>query len=122
MNSDQKVTVLILSSIVVTGIVGIPIGNPKFIVNAIILESVFASLIAISVWRMKYSLIPCMAISTVVIVANSLSPRHVEIMSTFQPLANAIVLIIGGYILQILLLGFSLKAFKSKKYLISEQK
>ena len=122
MNSDQKAIALILSSIVVTGMVGIPIGNPKFIINAIILESIFISLIALSVWRAKYSLIPCMIISLVVIAANSLSPRHVEIMSTFQPLANAIVLIVGGYVLQILLLVFSLNAFRHKKYLKSEQK
>ena len=122
MNSDQKIIVLILSSIVVTGMVGIPIGNPKFIINAIILESVFASLIAVSFWRLRYALIPCMAISLLVIVANSLSPKHVEIMTTFQPLANAIVLIIGGYILQILLFSYILKAFKNKKHLKLEQK
>ena len=122
MDSDQKTIVLILSSIVVTGMVGIPIGNPKFIVNAIILESIFASLIVVSFWKPRYVLIPCMIISLVVIVANSLSPRHVEIMSSFQPLANAIVLIIGGYVLQILLFSFSLKAFRNKKHLKLEQK
>ena len=122
MNSDQKTIVLILSSIVVTGMVGIPIGNPNFIINAIILESIFVSLIAVSFWRPHYSLIPCMAISLVVIVANSLSPRHVEIMSTFQPFPNAVVLIVGGYMLQIMLFGFSLKAFRNRKRLKLESK
>ena len=102
--------------------VGIPLGNPKFIVNAIILESIFTSLIAVTLWRPRYTHVPCMAIATVVIIANSLSPRHIEIMSTFQPLENAIVLIMGGYVLQVLLFAFSLKSFKNKRYLKLEQK
>ena len=122
MKEDQKVVILILSSIVVTGMIGIPIGNPKFIVNAIILESIFVALIAVSFWRPGYVLVPCMVIAVAVITANSLSPRHIEIMSTFQPLENSIVLIVGGYVLQALLFAFSLKSFKNKKHLRLEQK
>ena len=122
MDTNEKTIVLILSSIVITGMIGIPIGNPKFIVNAIILESIFVSLIAVSFWRPRYALVPCMVIAVVVSVANSLSPRHIEIMSTFQPLENSIVLIVGGYVLQMLLFAFSLKSFRNKKHLKLEQK
>ena len=44
-----------------------------------------------------------------VIIGNTLAPPHVNLMLTFSKPLNAIVLIIGGYILQLLLIFFSLK-------------
>ena len=105
----------VLIGISIVGIIGIPMGDPKFLTNAVILEYIFVLLAGISLWRFHYVLIPNMVISIIVIIGNTVSPKHLEIMSTFNPLENSIVLILGGYVLQILLLGFSFLAFKKRK-------
>ena len=84
MNPHHKVLV-ILTSIIIVGLIAIPIGNPRFIDRAIALE-------------------------VAVIIGNSLTPRHVELMITFAKPLNSIVLIFGGYILQAALLYSSLGA------------
>jgi len=99
------------------GIIGIPIGNPKFVTNAIALESSFIVLATLSLWRLRYALVPNIIIAIVVIIGNTASPKHIEIMSTFEPLENAIVLIVGGYLLQGLLLITSMMVFKDRKRL-----
>jgi len=91
---------VILFSISVIGIIGIQIGNPKFVTTAIALESAFVVLTVLSFWRIRYVPIPNMII---VIIGNTASPKHLEIMSSFEPVGNAIVLIVGGYVLQGLL-------------------
>jgi len=103
--------------IVIMGIIGIPIGNPKFVTNAIVLESAFIVLAFFSLWRLKYALVPNMIIAIVVIIGNTASPKHIEIMSTFEPIENAIVLIVGGYLLQGLLLVSNMMVFKNRKRL-----
>ena len=115
MQLQQKAIVLTLVSISITGIIGIQIGNPKFIANAIALESAFVALTALSVWRLRYALIPNMVVAIIVIIGNTASPKHLEIMSSFEPLENAVVLIVGGYVLQGLLLAASLNAFTNRK-------
>lgn len=115
MHLQQKTIILILVSISVIGVIGIQIGNPKFMANAIALETTFVALAALSFWRLRYALIPNMIIAIIVIIGNTASPKHLEIMSSFQPLENAIVLIVGGYILQGLLLAASLNVFKNGK-------
>ena len=113
----QKIIVGILVSIVIMGIIGIPIGNPKFVTNAIALESIFIVLAFLSLWRLKYALVPNMIIAIVVIIGNTASLKHIEIMSTFEPIENAIVLIVGGYLLQGLLLVSNMMVFKNRKRL-----
>ncbi len=117
MHLQQKIIVVILVSIIVMGIIGIPIGNPKFVTNAIALESSFIVLATLSLWRLRYALVPNMIIAIVVIIGNTASPKHIEIMSTFEPLENAIVLIVGGYLLQGLLLITSMMVFKGRNRL-----
>jgi len=117
MHLQQKIIVGILVSIVIMGIIGIPIGNPKFVTNAIVLESAFIVLAFFSLWRLKYALVPNMIIAIVVIIGNTASPKHIEIMSTFEPIENAIVLIVGGYLLQGLLLVSNMMVFKNRKHL-----
>ena len=115
MQPQQKAIVLTLVSISITGIIGIQIGNPKFIANAIALESAFVALTALSFWRLRYALIPNIIVAIIVIIGNTASPKHLEIMSSFEPLENAVVLIVGGYVLQGLLLAASLNAFTNRK-------
>lgn len=115
MQKEQKTIIGILISICVVGLVGIQIGNPKFMTNAIILESAFIALTGIAIWRVRYTHIPNVAIAIIVIIGNTASPKHIEIMSTLEPFLNGIVLIVGGYILQGALLGVS-------SYMIIKQK
>lgn len=111
----RKFVSAVLISISIVGMIGIPMGDPRFFTNAIILESIFIVLAGISFWRFRYVLIPNMVIAIIVIIGNTISPKHIEIMTTFTPLENSLVLIIGGYILQTLLLGSSLIAFTQRK-------
>lgn len=113
----QKIIFLILVSISIVGMIGIPMGDPQFLVNAILLESSFIALAGISIWRLQYSIIPNMFIAIIIIVGNTISPKHIEIMTNFVPAENAVVLIVGGYILQGLLLFSSVIAFKKRKQL-----
>ncbi|MGD2106908.1 MAG: hypothetical protein PVH93_04805 [Nitrosopumilaceae archaeon] len=109
-------------SISIVGIIGIPMGDPQFLVNAILLESSFIALAAVSVWRLQYSVIPNMIIAVIVVIGNTVSPKHIEIMMSFVPAENAIVLIVGGYVLQGLLLVASAIAFQKRKQLAAQIK
>ena len=104
MRKNQKCLVAVLASICIIGAFGIPLGDPKFLIQAIILESSFIALGIVSLKNFRYAYVPNFIIAGIVITGNTLSPKHLEIMSTFHPFYNAIVLIIGGYILQGLLL------------------
>jgi hypothetical protein len=109
MDAYYRVALIILVSIVAIGLVAIPFGNPKFIDRAIILELSFVTL-SVLVWKgYSKALYPCIPLSLLVIVGNSLAPPHVHLMMTFSKPANAIVLIVGGYVLQIALIYTSLR-------------
>ena len=93
MNAYYRVTIIILVSIVAIGLVAIPFGNPKL------------------VWKgYSKALYPCIPLALLVIVGNSLAPPHVHLMMTFSKPVNAIVLIVGGYVLQIALIYTSLRS------------
>ena len=110
MDTYYRVILIILASIVAIGLVAIPFGNPKFIDRAIILELSFVTL-SVLVWKgYSKALYPCILLSLLVIVGNSLAPPHVHLMMTFSKPVNAIVLIVGGYVLQIALIFTSLRS------------
>ena len=105
----KKVTLSILISIVIVGLVAIPFGNPKFFDRALALEASFI-ILTFLIWKgYNKAVYACIPIAMLVIIGNSLAPPHVNLMLTFSKPLNAIVLIIGGYILQFLLIFFSLK-------------
>jgi hypothetical protein len=113
-----RTTLIVLVSIVATGLVAIPFGNPKFLDRAIILELAFVTL-SIFLWR-RYSkvLYACIPLALLVIIGNSLAPSHIHLMIIFSKPINAIVLILGGYILQVALIYTSLRSIlnmRSKK-------
>ena len=122
MNNSQKIVVLILIAVCVTGAFGIPLGDPKFLIQAFALEFSFIALAILSLKKMQYAFIPNFIIAAVVIIGNTISPKHIEIMSTLHPLYNSIVLIIGGYILQALLVIANAIAYKGHKLSISNSK
>lgn len=114
----RRFLVAVLCAISVVGAFGIPIGDPKFIIQAFLLESSFIALAIISLKKYQYAYIPNFIIAAIVIIGNTASPKHTEIMSSFHPMYNAIVLIIGGYVLQGLLLisnALALRSHRSKK-------
>lgn len=111
----QKGVVLVLVAVCITGAFGIPLGDPKFLVQAFSLEFSFVALAIISMKNFRYAYIPNFIIAAIVIVGNTISPKHIEIMSTLHPFYNAIVLIVGGYILQGLLVITNAVAHKKYK-------
>lgn len=115
MNQIQKAVVLVLTAVCITGAFGIPLGDPKFLVEAFSLEFSFVALTVISAKNFRYAYIPNFIIAITVIVGNTVSPKHIEIMSTLHPFYNAIVLIVGGYILQGLLVITNAMAYRKFK-------
>jgi len=115
MEQLQKFIVLILIAISIIGIFGIPLGDPKFVAEGIVLELSFIFLAVLSAKKIRYALIPNIIIASIVIVGNSVSSDHTDIMLTLNPLYNAIILIIGGYILQGLLLGASIINLRNQR-------
>ena len=109
MDNHYRATLIILVSITALGIIAIPFGNPKFIDRAIILELSFATLSAL-IWKgYGRALYACIPIAVLVIIGNSLAPPHVNLMMTFSKPLNAIILIVGGYVLQIALIYTSIR-------------
>jgi hypothetical protein len=109
MDIHYRATLIILVSITALGIIAIPFGNPKFIDRAIILELSFAILSAL-IWKgYGKTLYACIPIAVLVIIGNSLAPPHVNLMMTFSKPLNSIILIVGGYVLQIALIYTSIR-------------
>ena len=109
MDIHYRAILIILVSITVLGIIAIPFGNPKFIDRAIMLELSFATL-SVLIWKgYGRALYACIPIAVLVIIGNSLAPPHVNLMMTFSKPLNAIILIVGGYVLQIALIYTSLR-------------
>ncbi|HYX73031.1 MAG TPA: hypothetical protein VE732_09690, partial [Nitrososphaera sp.] len=53
----------------------------------------------------RKALYACIPLAVIVMVGNSLASPHVEMMTTFSKPFNAVILIIGGYVLQAALIG-----------------
>lgn len=107
--TDRRVliTLILISAL---GIIAIPFGSPKFIGEAIVIELSFVTL-TVLIWRgYPKALYVCIALAAVVIIGNTVSPAHVHLMTTFSKPANAVILIIGGYILEGILIYTSLSA------------
>ena len=98
----------ILAAISAVGAIAIPFGDPQFLDRAIGLELAFILLTVLTFKGIRKALYFCIPIAIIVIVGNSFAPPHVEIMTTFSKPLNAVLLIIGGYILQAALIGASI--------------
>ena len=122
MESKQKSVVLVLAAICIVGVFGIPLGDPKFLIQAFSLEFSFVILAIVSTKNFRYAYIPNFIIAGIVIAGNTFSPKHIEIMSTLHPFYNGVVLIIGGYLLQGLLVITNTIAYKKYKQALSNNK
>ena len=110
MDVYYRAAVIILVSISALGIIAIPFGDLKFVDRAILLELSFATLSAL-IWKgYGKALYACIPIAVLVIIGNSLAPPHVNLMMTFSKPLNAMILVIGGYVLQIALIYTSLRS------------
>lgn len=110
-----RATLIVLFSIATVGLIAIPFGNPKFIDRAIILELSYVTLFAL-IWKgYSKALYACIPLATLIIVGNSLAPPHVNLMMTFSKPLNAVILVIGGYVLQFALIYTSLISIKNER-------
>src|SRR5678810_494013 len=109
---SNKPVLIVLVSIIIIGMIGIPFGDPRFIVYAILLEFSYVSLAVLIAMGYKKPLYVCILLAIIIVVGNSFVNAHIHrIMSISKPL-NTIVLIIGGYILQGLLIYASTLAIR----------
>jgi hypothetical protein len=122
MGKFQKSVVIVLGAISTAGVFGIPLGDPRFIIQAIVLEGCFVALAVLSAKNYKKAYLPNFVIAIIVIIGNSVFYKHIEIMTTFHPLYNAIVLITGGYVLQGLLLITNALAYRQQRQSILSNK
>jgi hypothetical protein len=101
------ITLILISAL---GVIAIPFGSPKFIGEAIVIELSFITL-SVLIWKgYTKALYACIALALAVVVGNSTSPAHIHLMTTFSKPANALILIIGGYIMQGTLIYTSLES------------
>ena len=115
--NHHRATVITLLCISTIGLIAIPFGNPKLIYGSIALELLFIILTYL-VWKESgKALYACIPVGFIVIIGNSLAPPHVHLMTTFEKPINALVLIVGGYVLQGLLIVFGLKAIMERRSL-----
>jgi DMSO/TMAO reductase YedYZ heme-binding membrane subunit len=125
--------VLVLVAIAVVGVIAMPFGDPQFFDRAIALEFSFITLAIVilldvrltvnSVPLAKLALWACIPLAILVMVGNSLAPPHVELMTTFSKPFNAVLLIIGGYVLQAALIGTTILQFaRARQAIFQNQK
>jgi hypothetical protein len=125
--------VIVLVAISIVGAIAIPFGDPQFLDRAIILELSFITLAVVLVLdvRMnggkvrlaKPALYACIPLAIIVMVGNSLASPHVEMMTTFSKPFNAVILIIGGYILQGALIGTTIvQLVRTRQAIVQKQK
>jgi hypothetical protein len=103
---------LVLVSIIIIGIIGIPFGDPRFIIYAILLELSYVSLAVLIAKGHRKPFYGCILLAILIIVGNSFVTAHIHRIMTFSRPLNTIVLIIGGYILQELLVYTSIVAIR----------
>jgi hypothetical protein len=112
--------VAILAAISVMGAIAIPFGDRQFLDRAIALELGFITLTALIYRGFRKALYACVPLAVLVMVGNSLAPPHVEIMTTFSKPLNAVVLIIGGYILQAALVATTIYELMSRRGIVQK--
>jgi hypothetical protein len=125
--------IIVLVAVSILGAIAIPFGDPRFLDRAIALELSFITLTAIilldvrltvsKVPLAKFALYACIPLAIIVIVGNSLASSHVEMMTTFSKPFNAVMLIIGGYVLQAALIGTAiLQIVRPRQAIVQKQK
>jgi hypothetical protein len=112
---SEHVVIIILTSIIIVGLVGIPFGDPRFVPIAVLFEFLFVGLAVLVSKSYARPLYICIIFASLIIIGNSITTAHIHRMMTFVKPVNTIVLIIGGYILQGLLIYASTIAIMEKR-------
>jgi hypothetical protein len=99
---------LVLVSIIIIGIMGIPFGDRRFIIYAILIELSYISLAVLVAKGHRKALYACISLAILIIIGNSVVAAHIHRIIAFSRPLNTIILVIGGYILQALLIYSSL--------------
>ena len=114
--------VIILLAISIVGAIAIPFGDPQFLGRALALELLFITLAILTYKGFRKALYVCIPLAVIVMVGNSLASPHVEMMTTFSKPFNAVILIIGGYVLQAALIGTTiLRLVRTRQGIIQKQ-
>ena len=115
----ECLVLIALTSIVLVGVVGIPFGDPRFIPIAVFFEFVFIGLGIVVSKGYTRPLYICIVLAGLIIIGNSITTAHIHRMMTFVKPVNTIVLIIGGYILQGLLIYASVITIINKRRILT---
>jgi hypothetical protein len=114
---------IVLVAISVVGAIAIPFGDPQFLDRAIALEISFIVLAVLTFMGFRKQLYVCIPLAIMVILGNSLAPPHITMMTTFSKPFNAIILIIGGYMLQAALIATTILQFlRMRQIVVQKQK
>jgi hypothetical protein len=116
---SENLVLIILASIIAVGLVGIPFGDPRFIPIAVLFEFLFIGLALLVSKGYVRPLYICIILASLIIIGNSITTAHIHRMMTFVKPVNTIVLIIGGYILQGLLIYASVIAIIDKRRILT---
>jgi hypothetical protein len=116
---SENLVLIILASIIAVGLVGIPFGDPRFIPIAVLFEFLFIGLAILVSKGYVRPLYICIILASLIIIGNSITTAHIHRMMTFVKPVNTIVLIIGGYILQGLLIYASVIAIMDKRRILT---
>ena len=119
---SEHLVLTILTSIIIVGLVGIPFGDPRFIPIAVLFEFLFVGLAVLVSKSYVRPLYICIIFASLIIIGNSITTAHIHRMMTFVKPVNTIVLIIGGYILQGLLIYASTIAIMDKRRTLTASK
>lgn len=115
----ESLVIITMTSIIAIGIIGIPYGDPRFMPIAVLFELGFIALIVFVVKEYTKALYVCIILAGLIIIGNSITGAHIHRMMTLVKPINTIVLIIGGYILQGLLIYASASAIVDKRKTIA---
>lgn len=107
--------IIVLISIVIVGIIGIPIGDKRFTMFAITIEIAYILMAVFVAKGYRITLYVCISLAIMIIIGNSFVSAHIYRILTLTKPINAIVLVIGGYVLQLILIYTSIRAIKSSK-------
>jgi hypothetical protein len=102
----------VLISIVIVGIIGIPIGDKRFTMFAITIEIGYILMGVFVAKGYRITLYVCIILAIMIIIGNSFVSAHIYRILTLTKPINAIVLVIGGYVLQLILIYTSIRAIK----------
>ena len=124
--------VIVLVAISVVGATAIPLGDARFLNRAIALELSFVTLAIVILFDVrltikgvplaKFALYACIPFAIIVMLGNSLASPHIKIMTTFSKPFNAVILIIGGYVLQAALIGTTILQLVRMRHVIVPQR